>query len=77
MVAAHAYDVRAAKTVQVPAVPSLLDQQSLMQVLVERRTEDPEEDMSAVRADVDWFVDGIDCATDRGGLVTVAEGLGA
>jgi hypothetical protein len=35
MVAAHAYDVRAAKTVQVPAVPSLLDQQSLMQVLVE------------------------------------------
>jgi hypothetical protein len=46
-------------------------------IYIQRRTEDPEEDMSAVRADVDWFVDGIDCATDRGGLVTVAEGLGA
>jgi hypothetical protein len=84
MVAAHAYDVRAAKTVQVPAVPSLLRPtvtdariSGMRTIYIQRRTEDPEEDMSAVRADVDWFVDGIDCATDRGGLVTVAEGLGA
>jgi hypothetical protein len=45
-------------------------------IYIERSTEDPSEDMAAVRAEVDWFVDGTDCTTEQGGLITIAEGLG-
>jgi len=46
MVAAHAYDLRAAKRV------------GMKIVYIQRSTEDPDQDMSAVQAGVDLFIDG-------------------
>jgi hypothetical protein len=39
-------------------------------VYIQRTTEDPDEDMDKVKADVDLFLDG---ANERGGLVKLAE----
>jgi hypothetical protein len=106
MVAAHAYDVRAAKEVCVllnlvtilihsrrgflpsplpdfsyciprPRADSLPLNSGMRTVYVQRDTEDPGEDMRAVAADVDWFIDGTTGAGPRGGLVALADGLGA
>jgi hypothetical protein len=46
-------------------------------IYIQRRTEDPDEDMDLIRADVDAFIDGIDCSSSHGGLIAVAEMLGA
>jgi 2-haloalkanoic acid dehalogenase type II len=64
MVAAHAYDLRAAKAV------------GMQTVYIQRPTEDPTEDMNRIRAEVDVFVDG--CDGDRlAGLAQIAHMLGA
>ncbi|KAL1735936.1 HAD-like domain-containing protein [Schizophyllum commune] len=60
MVAAHAYDLRAAAKL------------GIRTIYVRRSTEDPTEDMDAVRNDVDFFVDG----TTADGLGEVATLLG-
>jgi hypothetical protein len=39
-------------------------------VYIHRITEDPDEDMDKVRADVDFFIDGTD---ESGGLLRLAE----
>ncbi|GBE84929.1 haloacid dehalogenase [Sparassis crispa] len=48
MVAAHAYDLRAAAKI------------GMKTVYVQRSTEDPNEDMEAIRAEVDLFISGLD-----------------
>ena len=63
MIAAHAYDLRAAKAVGVRTA------------YVQRTTEDPEEPMEQVRNEVDVFVDGTDSAK-AGGLAQIADLLG-
>ncbi|KZT12049.1 haloacid dehalogenase [Laetiporus sulphureus 93-53] len=62
MVAAHAYDLRAAAKL------------GMKTVYIQRRTEDPDEDMKAVREDVDMFIDG---AGRGGGLMELADMMGA
>ncbi|KZT52738.1 HAD-like protein [Calocera cornea HHB12733] len=62
MVAAHAYDLRAAAKV------------GMKTVYIHRPTEDPQEDMSKVREDVDLFLDGI---SPGSGLMALADHLGA
>ncbi|KZP01042.1 HAD-like protein [Calocera viscosa TUFC12733] len=62
MVAAHAYDLRAAAKV------------GMKTVYIHRETEDPQEDMSKVRQDVDLFLDGI---SPWNGLLALADHLGA
>ncbi|KAI0917170.1 hypothetical protein AcW1_007564 [Taiwanofungus camphoratus] len=57
MVAAHAYDLRAA---------AKLDMKT---VYIQRSTEDPDEDMEAIKADVDLFIDG---TREGGGLLELA-----
>ncbi|KAJ9611096.1 hypothetical protein H2200_004279 [Cladophialophora chaetospira] len=64
MVAAHAYDSRAAKAV------------GMRTVYIQRTTEDPQESMDRIRAEVDVFIDGRD-ATAPDGLGKVASLLGA
>jgi hypothetical protein len=44
-------------------------------IYIQRTTEDPEEDMSVVRDEVDWFVDGVNVVDGRGGLCIVADVL--
>lgn len=61
MVAAHAYDLRAAKEV------------GMRTVYVRRWSEDPLEDMEAVRREVDWSVDGREATREKGGLLEVFE----
>ncbi len=60
MVAAHAYDLRAAKKL------------GLRTVYIHRNTEDLGEDMEQVRTEVDMFVDG---TKPGGGLTELAERL--
>ncbi|KAJ7248615.1 HAD-like domain-containing protein [Mycena haematopus] len=57
MVAAHAYDLRAAATI------------GMKTVYIHRKTEDLEEDMGLIRTEFDAFVDG---TTDGGGIPAVA-----
>ncbi|KAF8591338.1 haloacid dehalogenase [Ramaria rubella] len=57
MVAAHAYDLRAAAKL------------GMKTIYIQRTTEDPQEDMNIVRAEVDLFIDGID---EKGGLLKLA-----
>ncbi|CCM03535.1 uncharacterized protein FIBRA_05669 [Fibroporia radiculosa] len=57
MVAAHAYDLRAAANL------------GMKTVYIQRPTEDPEEDLNAIRANVDVFIDGTGV---EGGLLTLA-----
>ncbi|KZV87131.1 HAD-like protein [Exidia glandulosa HHB12029] len=64
MVAAHAYDLRAAKAI------------GMKTVYIQRATEDPEEDMAKVRSEVDLFIDGRD-GTPTCGLVELARHLNA
>jgi len=54
MVAAHAYDLRAAKKV------------GMSTVYIQRTTEDQMEDMNVVRQDVDLFLDGTGGSRDCG-----------
>lgn len=61
MVAAHAYDLRAAAKA------------GMRTVYIRRATEDPDEDMDAVRSEVDVFIDG---AGGRGGLLALSELMG-
>ncbi|KAH8434406.1 uncharacterized protein LDX57_012053 [Aspergillus melleus] len=64
MVAAHAYDLRAAKQV------------GMRTVYIRRDTEDPDENMDAVRRDVDLFLDHDSSQdVDRGPLVKLADHL--
>jgi len=58
MVAAHAYDLRAAAKL------------GMKTIYVQRITEDPDEDMDQVKTDVDIFIDGTD---ERVGLLKLAE----
>ncbi|KAI0345982.1 haloacid dehalogenase [Trametopsis cervina] len=60
MIAAHAYDVRAAQGI------------GMKTIYVHRWTEDPSLDMSALRLEFDAFVDGRDTTKDEGGLMAVA-----
>lgn len=64
MVAAHAYDLRAAKKV------------GLRTVYLQRWSEDTQEDMAVVRGENDWFVDARPATRDGGGLLEVCEVLG-
>ncbi|KAF2721934.1 haloacid dehalogenase [Polychaeton citri CBS 116435] len=64
MVAAHAYDLRAAKKVGIKTV------------YLQRWTEDPTEDMPAVNSDVDYFIDGRGAVSERGGMEDVVKLLG-
>lgn len=64
MVAAHAYDLRAAKEV------------GLKTIYIRRRTEDLDEDMERVKCDVDIFLDGSD-GTQHCGLGELADILRA
>lgn len=61
MVAAHAYDLRAAKEV------------GMRTVYVQRWTEDLQEDMAAVNSQNDWFVDGREATDAEGGLLKVEQ----
>ncbi|KAL6721980.1 hypothetical protein ACLMJK_001085 [Lecanora helva] len=63
MVAAHAYDLRAAKKV------------GMRTAYVQRSTEDLHEDMKAVRGEVDFFFDG-STGTEEGGFADLAKVLG-
>jgi 2-haloalkanoic acid dehalogenase type II len=65
MVAAHAYDLRAAKQV------------GMQTVYLQRWTEDLHEDMEAVTAENDIFIDSRDATSNSGGLLKLAEILGA
>lgn len=66
MVAAHAYDLRAAKKVYVrPACVYVLKTDSVASsgmktVYIHGLTEDPDEDMNALRSDFDVFIDDTD-----------------
>jgi FMN phosphatase YigB (HAD superfamily) len=60
MVAAHAYDLRAAKKL------------GIRTIYVHRKSEDLDEDMDQVRAEVDMFVDG---TKPEAGLAELAERL--
>lgn len=62
MVAAHAYDLRAAKKV------------GMRTVYIHRSTEDPLEDMGVVRAEFDYFIDGTD-GSSTCGLIALADAL--
>ena len=64
MVAAHAYDVRAAKRV------------GMRTCYLRRWTEDLEEDFGVVEHENDWFVDCRDATAERGGLGVVGELFG-
>lgn len=84
MVAAHAYDLRAAKKVYVPCTRELLQQSyiralvsGMKTVYVHRWTEDPDLDMSILRTEFDAFVDGRNTTSTAGGLISVAGLLGA
>ena len=61
MVAAHAYDLRAAKGV------------GMRTVYLQRWSEDPQEDMAAVKGENDWFVDARKADSYGGGLLEVCE----
>jgi hypothetical protein len=65
MVAAHAYDLRAAKQV------------GMQTVYLQRWTEDLHEDMKVVKAENDIFIDSRDATSNSGGLLKLAEILGA
>ncbi|KAI0087818.1 haloacid dehalogenase [Irpex rosettiformis] len=65
MVAAHAYDVRAAKAV------------GMKTIYIQRWTEDPDLNMSILRKEFDAFVDGRNTTSTGGGLISVADCLGA
>jgi 2-haloalkanoic acid dehalogenase type II len=54
MVAAHAYDLRAAKTV------------GMRTVYIRRKTEDPDEDFKIIERDVDVYLDARDSAAESG-----------
>ena len=60
MVAAHAYDLRAAKKL------------GMRTIYIHRKTEDLDEDMDQVRAGVDMFVDG---TKPEAGLAELADRL--
>ena len=62
MVAAHAYDLRAAARV------------GMRTIYVRRTTEDSNEDMEKVAGEVDLFIDG---TAEGGGLLDLARRLGA
>ncbi|KAK8861285.1 haloacid dehalogenase, type II [Kwoniella newhampshirensis] len=64
MVAAHAYDLRAAKAV------------GMRTIYIQRDTEDPDEDMALIQSEVDLFVDGRTSAGIKGGLSQLASILG-
>ncbi|ORY25232.1 HAD-like domain-containing protein [Naematelia encephala] len=64
MVAAHAYDLRAAAKV------------GMRTIYIHRDTEDPEEDFEQLRTDVDLLIDGRAAAGPKGGLIALAELLG-
>ncbi|WVR04090.1 haloacid dehalogenase, type II [Kwoniella sp. DSM 27419] len=64
MVAAHAYDLRAAKEV------------GMRTIYIQRDTEDPDEDMERIKAEVDLFVDGRTATGSQGGLNHLAALLG-
>lgn len=61
MVAAHAYDLRAARGV------------GMRTVYLQRWSEDGQEDMAAVKAENDWFVDAREATSETGGLLEVCE----
>ena len=64
MIAAHAYDLRAARKVGISTV------------YIQRSTEDLTENMNTVRKDVDFFIDGTK-GTEDCGLAELANILGA
>ncbi|WRT65408.1 haloacid dehalogenase, type II [Kwoniella shivajii] len=64
MVAAHAYDLRAAKDI------------GMKTIYIQRDTEDPDEDMDIIRDQVDLFIDGRSSAGDKGGLMRLADSFG-
>lgn len=63
MVAAHAYDLRAAKAV------------GMRTVYLQRWTEDPKENMEVVRAENDWLVDARQATKEAGGMMEVCRFL--
>lgn len=65
MVAAHAYDLRVAKKV------------GMKTVYLQRWTEDLHEDMAAVKAENDLFIDSRNATADCGGLLALIEMLQA
>lgn len=65
MVAAHAYDLRAAKAI------------GMRTIYIRRDTEDPDEDFDKIRAEVDVYVDGRSSAGPDAGMQKVAELLQA
>ncbi|KAF1992517.1 haloacid dehalogenase [Aulographum hederae CBS 113979] len=62
MVAAHAYDLRAAKAI------------GMRTAYIQRWTEDPQEDMAKVQSENDLFFDGR-CGTAAGGMYQLADQL--
>ncbi|WWD16812.1 haloacid dehalogenase, type II [Kwoniella shandongensis] len=64
MVAAHAYDLRAAKAI------------GMRTIYIQRDTEDPDEEMALIRSEVDLFIDGRLWVGTKGGMNELAGILG-